>query len=161
MTRFRSALPVLALSAVALALLAGCSAPDPAPSPAPADDAPITVVEHAAGGQDAPVDVEVAGEEGVAVTFRELTLEPGSSTGVHCHHGQLIAVVQQGELTHYADVYEGGVHVYEEGDSVIEGSGYRHEGRNEGDEDLVLWVTYVTPEGMPLAETDLSQCDPA
>ena len=29
----------------------------------------------------------------------------------------------------------------------------------EGDVAVVLWVAYVTPEGEPLAETDLTHCD--
>lgn len=31
--------------------------------------------------------------------------------------------------------------------------------RNEGDVNVALWVTYIIPEGKPLAETDLSHCD--
>jgi quercetin dioxygenase-like cupin family protein len=120
---------------------------------------PVVAVDHAAGTQDAPVDVSVTGKDGVGVTFREIRLAPGASTGRHCHYGQLIAVVKQGALTQYADIYPGGVHVYEAGSSIIEGPGYPHEGRNEGDEDVVLWVTYVIPQGKPLAETDLSHCD--
>ena len=121
--------------------------------------APVEAVDLAAGEQDAPVEVSVSGDDGVGVTFREITLEPGATTGVHCHYGQLVAVVAEGSLTHYADIYPSGVHVYETGDSIIEGAGYRHEGRNEGDENVVLWVTYIIPEGKPLAETDLSHCD--
>jgi quercetin dioxygenase-like cupin family protein len=51
------------------------------------------------------------------------------------------------------------VRVYETGESIIEGAGYPHEGINEGDTDVVLWVTYVIPDGKPLAETDLANCD--
>ena len=106
------------------------------------------------------MDVEVdGGAEGVQVNFREITIEPGAGTGRHCHYGQLIAVVEQGDLTHYADIYPGGVHVYRTGESIIEGAGYPHEGRNEGQEDVVLMVSYVTPDGKPLAETDLTNCD--
>lgn len=93
------------------------------------------------------------------VNYREITIEPGAGTGLHCHYGQLIAVVAQGELTHYADIYPDGVHVYRTGESIVEGAEYVHEGRNEGDEDVVLWVTYITPEGKPLAETDLTKCE--
>lgn len=137
----------VAVAGIGLAL-AGCSSKEP-----------VQAVIHAEGEQDAPVEVSVAGTEGVTVTFREITLAPGAGTGKHCHAGQLIGVVQQGALTHYADIYPGGVHVYEEGDSIIEGAGYVHEGINEGDEDLVLWVTYVIPEGEPLAQTELAKCD--
>ena len=103
--------------------------------------------------------INVIGEEGVGVTFREITLKPGASTGEHCHHWQLVGVVHEGTLTHYADIYPDGVHEYKTGDSLIEGAGYKHEGKNEGEEDVVLWVTYIIPEGEPLAETDLSRCD--
>lgn len=122
--------------------------------------APVRAVDHANGDQSAPVNVSVdGGTAGVDVTVREITIAPGAGTGEHCHYGQLVAVVTAGELTHYADIYPTGVHVYETGDSIIEGAGYPHEGRNEGTEDVVLWVTYITPEGDPLAETDLSRCD--
>lgn len=124
--------------------------------------AAVVAEDLANGGQVAPVDVEVdGGSAGVDVTFRKITIPPGGTTGEHCHYGQLVAVVAEGELTHLAPIYPGGVHVYETGDSVIEGKGYPHEGRNEGDTDVVLLVTYVTPEGKPLAEKDLAHCDPA
>jgi quercetin dioxygenase-like cupin family protein len=138
-------------------LFAGCAAG--APAPAESSQPPVTAVDLAAGSQDDPVEVEVEGEDGVSVTFREITIAPGAGTGLHCHHGQLVAVVQQGELTHYADTHPDGVHVYRTGDSIIEGASYLHEGRNEGDVDVVLWVTYIIEEGEPLAETDLSRCD--
>nr|BFF10802.1 hypothetical protein GCM10025699_21050 [Microbacterium flavescens] len=93
------------------------------------------------------------------MTFREITIAPGAGTGEHCHDGQLIAVVKHGTLTHYAPTHPGGVRAYEEGEAIIEGPGYVHEGVNEGDVDVVLWVTYIIPEGDPLAETDLDQCE--
>ena len=157
---------VAAVGAVITALLlVGCAASAP-PTAGPSatatsateTQAPITAVDLAAGTQEAPVEVDVAGENGVSVTFREITIAPGAGTGVHCHHGQLVAVVQQGELTHYADIYPTGVHVYKTGDSIIEGASYQHEGRNEGDVDVILWVTYIIEDGEPLAETDLSRC---
>ena len=117
------------------------------------------VEEIAQGERDDPVEVRVEGSEGVDVTFREITLPPGAGTGRHCHHGQLVAVVKEGTLTHYADIYPGGVHVYGTGEAIIEGAGYPHEGRNEGPDDVVLMVTYITPVGEPLAETDLTECD--
>ncbi len=116
------------------------------------------VEELGKGEQDAAVDVEVAGPTQVA--FRRITIHPGAGTGKHCHDGQLIAVVEQGEFTHYAPIYPGGVHVYHAGDSIVEGAHYVHEGKNEGTEDVVLLVTYVIPDGDPLAETDLTHCDP-
>ncbi|MDN4638700.1 cupin domain-containing protein [Agreia sp. PsM10] len=149
-----------AMSACSTTTDATSATPSATATESPAEThAPVEAVDLAAGEQDAPVEVSVSGDHGVGVTFREITLEPGATTGVHCHYGQLVAVVAEGSLTHYADIYPSGVHVYETGDSIIEGAGYRHEGRNEGDESVVLWVTYIIPEGKPLAETDLSHCD--
>ncbi|GAA3630756.1 hypothetical protein GCM10022200_11920 [Microbacterium awajiense] len=160
--RTRSIVAALMLGALTLPLSACAQAPasvGDATVAAPSS-APVQAVDLAAGETDGDVDVAVAaGSEGVGVTFREITLAPGAGTGEHCHDGQLIAVVQQGELTHYAPTHPGGVRVYREGDAIIEGADYIHEGRNEGDVDVVLWVTYVIPEGEPLAQTDLALCD--
>ena len=171
----RSAAVATALTVGATMLLAGCSA-SPAsdvegasasaaasstasaqPSP-PATDAPVVVEELGAGESAASVDVEVAGP--ATVTYRRITLRPGAGTGTHCHYGQLIAVVEAGEFTHRAPTYPSGMHIYEAGDTIIEGAGYVHEGVNESDDDVVLLVTYVTAEGEPLAETNLANCDP-
>lgn len=159
MTLSRSALPALAC---AILLLAGCSSPAPTAEPTPtasasASAAPVTVDEIAEGDRSEGVDVSVEGP--TQVNYREITIQPGAGTGLHCHYGQLIAVVAQGELTHYADIYPDGVHVYATGESIIEGAHYVHEGVNEGDEDVILWVTYITPEGKPLAEAALENCE--
>jgi quercetin dioxygenase-like cupin family protein len=157
-------MPIAASMLLALAglLLAGCAAAPPtaAPTPTPAEStAPVSAEELAAGAQDSAVDVAVAGP--TQVVFREITIEPGAGTGLHCHDGQLIAVVEQGVFTHYAPIYPTGQHVYEAGDALVEGAHYVHEGKNEGTEDVVLLVTYVITEGSPLAETDLEHCEPA
>lgn len=152
---------ILAPALLATLLLAGCTAapvsePTAAPTPT-ASVAPVAVAELAEGDRAEGVDVSVEGP--TQVNYREITIQPGAGTGLHCHYGQLIAVVAEGELTHYADIYPGGVHVYTTGESIIEGAHYVHEGVNEGDENVVLWVTYITPEGKPLAETDLTNCE--
>lgn len=148
------------------ALLAGCgvlpaseteASGTPTSAQASASAAPVMVEELGSGDRDEVVDVEVDGP--VTVTYRRITIAPGAGTGLHCHHGQLVAIVEQGELTHLAPVYPGGEHVYQAGDSLVEGAGYVHEGVNEGSEDLVLLVTYVTEAGQPLAETDLERCE--
>lgn len=134
----------IAVVIASVMLLAGCAA------------APVSVEELGAGEQAESVDVAVDGP--VTVTYRRITLQPGAGTGEHCHSGQLIAVVEQGTFTHRAPVYPSGEHVYRAGDTIVEGAGYVHEGRNEGDQPVVLLVTYVIEEGEPLAETDLANC---
>ncbi|WJL94815.1 cupin domain-containing protein [Microbacterium sp. ET2] len=169
--RGAAASALAALAALTLAL-GGCAAE--ATTTSAAVDAPsmsvqaspeasvvpsVSAVDVAAGELDEPVDVSVdPGVEGVGVTFREITLQPGAGTGEHCHAGQLIAVVKEGALTHYAPTHPDGVRVYETGEAIIEGAEYVHQGVNEGDIPVVLWVTYVIPEGEPLAETDLANC---
>lgn len=151
----RSALVLLACAAV----LSGCVAsPAPVSTPtATASDAPVAVEELGAGEQPDGVDVDVDGP--TQVVFRRITLAPGAGTGEHCHAGQLVAVVEEGTFTHYAPTYPDGVHVYTAGESIVEGSGYVHQGVNESDEDVVLLVTYLIEDGQPLAQTDLALCD--
>ncbi|AXE77329.1 cupin domain-containing protein [Streptomyces atratus] len=94
------------------------------------------------------------------VTFRTITVEPGGSTGWHTHSGQLIAVVKSGTLTRTLD--DCSVEVTPAGSSFIEpsGSAHRHIGRNLGTEPVVLWVTYLLPEGSALSDdADAVDCD--
>lgn len=159
----RSPLTALLACLGSLALLAGlaaCAEADAAAESAALEEtATITVEELAAGEQSAALELALDGPLGVE--FRRLTIPPGLGTGRHCHHGNLIAVVEQGTLTHFAPIYPDGVHEYRAGDSIFEGAGYVHEGKNEGEEDVILLVTYLTPVGEPLAETQLQLCDAA
>lgn len=132
--------------------------PGPAPSSATTTAGPVVVEELAKGTDPSVVTVDVAGPS--QVVFRRITIKPGAGTGEHCHDGQLLAVVEKGTLTHYAPIYPGGVHVYQAGDTILEGAHYVHQGKNEGSTDVVLLVTYVIAQGKPLAQTDLTQCDP-
>lgn len=142
----------------ALFALPGCGA-DPKANDAAGPTPAVSAAELGAGAQAKGIELGVKGP--LTVTYRKITLPPGSGTGKHCHDGNLIAVVKQGTLTHYAPIYPSGVHSYHAGDSIFEGSGYVHEGKNLGKSDVVLMVTYVTPKGDPLAETDLKRCDAA
>ncbi|MFF5896544.1 cupin domain-containing protein [Streptomyces argenteolus] len=93
------------------------------------------------------------------VTFREITVQPGGSTGWHTHSGQLIAVVKAGTLTRTLD--DCSVEVTPAGTSFIEpaGSNHRHIGRNLGTEPVVLWVTYLLPEGSALSyDAEAADC---
>ncbi|MGW8886084.1 cupin domain-containing protein [Streptomyces sp. NPDC055749] len=98
-------------------------------------------------------ELKVASPKGRAdVTFRKITIEPGGSTGWHTHAGQLIVVVQSGTLTR--TLSDCSVEVTPAGTSFIEpaGPGHRHIGRNNGTEPVVLWVTYLLPEGRALSD---------
>ncbi|MFE2020737.1 cupin domain-containing protein [Streptomyces sp. NPDC059499] len=96
------------------------------------------------------------------VTVRTITIAPGGSTGWHTHPGQLIAVVQSGTLTRTLD--DCSVEVTPAGTAFIEPSGtkHRHIGRNLGTEPVVLWVTYLLPEGSELSDdADAVHCPAA
>ncbi|MET7367175.1 cupin domain-containing protein [Streptomyces sp. NPDC005566] len=93
------------------------------------------------------------------VTFRTITVEPGGSTGWHTHRGQLIVVVKSGTLTR--TLHDCSVEVTPAGTSFIEPSGtkHRHIGRNLGTEPVVLWVTYLLPQGSELSDdADAADC---
>lgn len=146
--------------AVAVPVLATAACSPQSTEPPVAERDTIRALDIVEGKQDEPIELAVdGGADGVKVTHRRITLAPGVGTGRHCHHGQLVVVVEQGELTHYADAYHGGVHVYRAGDSVVEDPRYVHETVNEGSEDLVVMVTHFTPEGMPTEVTDLAKCE--
>jgi quercetin dioxygenase-like cupin family protein len=84
---------------------------------------------------------------------RDITINPGGSTGWHWHDGTLIAAVKQGTLTHYgSDCSVDGI--YNPGDPIMESSGPDkvHVGRNVGSVPVILEVTYINPVGKPLAE---------
>lgn len=91
--------------------------------------------------------------DGVDYVTREITIQPGGSTGWHWHPGQVYGVIREGTLTHYdaADCAIDGV--YNPGDPITErsGPGYVHVGRNLGPVPLVMWVGYIEPAGEPLA----------
>ena len=133
---------------ICAALIASCSS-----SP----DTPVAVETLSEGEQSEPVDIAFTGV--TDVNFSKIIIAPGAVTGPHCHYGNVIGLIEEGELTHYAPTHSGGVYVYGPGESLVEGSGYVHEGVNEGSTDVVLYVTYMTPDGRPLAEKDLSNCD--
>ena len=85
--------------------------------------------------------------------LREITVQPGGTTGWHYHDGTLYAFVKKGTLTHSGhDCKTDGV--YRTGAAFTEesGAGNVHVGRNLGTKPLVLEVLYVDPAGSPLSE---------
>ena len=98
-------------------------------------------------------EVTRSSSDGRDFIIRDITLNPGGSTGWHWHDGTLVGAVKQGTLTHYkADCSVDGV--YNAGDAITEpsGSDHVHIGRNLGPTPVVLEVIYIDPPGKPLAE---------
>lgn len=91
--------------------------------------------------------------DGFDYILREITIEPGGSTGWHWHDGRIFGVIKQGTLTHdKADCTLDGI--YNAGDPITEATGPDnvHIGRNLGDVPLVMQVLYIDPAGSPLFE---------
>jgi quercetin dioxygenase-like cupin family protein len=83
---------------------------------------------------------------------RQITIQPGGSTGWHWHAGEVYGVIRAGTLTHYAaDCAVDGV--FAAGSPITEATGQNHVhlGRNLGPDPVVMWVNYVEPAGGPLA----------
>lgn len=104
------------------------------------------------------VDIEVPPRllpfvpDGVHAVAREITIEPGGSTGWHYHDGPVLGIVRAGTLTHPEGDCE--PVVFETGDFINEPSGrdHLHVGRNLGAEPVILDVVYLVPIGSPLFE---------
>ncbi|TRV79228.1 cupin domain-containing protein [Streptomyces sp. 130] len=120
----------------------------------------VTATVVAEGTSPGPLRVE-APEGRADVTFTTATIAPGGSTGWHTHRGQLIVVVKSGTLTRTLD--DCTVEETPAGTTFVEPAGrnHRHIGRNLGSEPVVLWVTYLLPEGSPLSDdADPVECRP-
>jgi quercetin dioxygenase-like cupin family protein len=89
--------------------------------------------------------------DGVDYITREITIQPGGSTGWHYHDARVFGVVREGTLTRtMADCTDV---VSSAGSAVTEDSGpnHVHIGRNLGPVPLVLWIDYIEPAGSPLS----------
>jgi len=96
-------------------------------------------------------DAVIVSQATVDDITREITIQPGGSTGWHYHDGRVFGVVREGTLTR--TMKDCSVVVSPEGSAVTEDSGadHTHIGRNLGPGPLVLWVDYIEPAGTPLA----------
>ncbi|MCX4781792.1 cupin domain-containing protein [Streptomyces sp. NBC_01264] len=115
------------------------------------DDHPYApTARHLARGT-APEPMELHADGVSEVLIRRITIPVSGSTGRHFHPGDVLAVVEQGELTHVAD--NGPTHVYHAGDALLEprGEEHVHEGINTGGDEVVLLVTYLNSSAGPLA----------
>jgi quercetin dioxygenase-like cupin family protein len=97
------------------------------------------------------VVISQATVNGVDYITKEITIQPGGSTGWHYHDGRVFGVVRDGTLTR--TMADCSVVVSPEGSAVSEDSGPNavHNGRNLGPFPVVLWVDYIEPAGSPQA----------
>jgi quercetin dioxygenase-like cupin family protein len=97
------------------------------------------------------VIISQATVNGVDYITKEITIQPGGSTGWHYHDGRVFGVVREGTLTRTMSDCTNVVSPA--GSAVIEDSGANHVhiGRNVGPIPVVLWVDYIEPAGSPQA----------
>ena len=114
----------------------------------------ITSEPIASGNLSGPVSAKFKTDFGVVhtdvskVTLTKLTIAPGGAAGWHQHGGPLWVVVASGSLTYYDgdDPSCTGV-VYPQGSAFMDPGGHTHNARNEGSENLVIYVVFMLPEG--------------
>jgi quercetin dioxygenase-like cupin family protein len=82
------------------------------------------------------------------ITMSKVTFVPGGDAGWHQHSGPVWVVVASGSLTFYEgdDPTCTGV-VYPQGSAFMDPGNHTHTARNEGSENLVIYVVFMTPEG--------------
>lgn len=132
---------VIAASAAALGLLSAAAQATPGSRVTGTVVAQGITPDHVKVGNDGPTELVI----------RQITIQPGGSTGWHYHSGTLLAIVHKGTLTR-TDAHCQSVS-YPAGQSLVEPSGPRevHIGRNLGAEPVELYVTYVDPASSPLS----------
>src|SRR3954465_1706065 len=91
------------------------------------------------------VIISQATVNGVDYITREITIQPGGSTGWHYHDGRVFGVVREGTLTR--TMADCSVAVSPEGSPVTEEAGPAavHNGRNLGPGPVKMWVDYIQP----------------
>jgi quercetin dioxygenase-like cupin family protein len=116
----------------------------------------LTAEPLAAGDLKQPVRLKLKDDHGgfgpginvTRITTVKYTLEPGGTFGWHQHGGPVWAVIASGTLSLYrgddptctADVYPAGTSFLDPGD-------HTHIARNNGDVPMVVYATFMMPEG--------------
>jgi len=113
----------------------------------------LTIEPIASGNLSSPIDAKFKTPSGVVhtdvtkITMLKQTFAPGGSTGWHQHGGPIWVVVASGTLTLYDgdDASCTGI-VYPAGSAFMDSGNHTHIARNEGSENVVVYVTFMLPE---------------
>jgi mannose-6-phosphate isomerase-like protein (cupin superfamily) len=87
--------------------------------------------------------------DGIDYITREITIQPGGSTGWHYHDGRTFGVVREGTLTRTMEDCSEVVSPAWTGVTEDGGPDHVHIGRNLGPVPAVLWVVRIAPAGTP------------
>lgn len=88
---------------------------------------------------------------------QQLTVAPGGHTGWHSHDGPVVVVIKSGAVTlQSAHGDECTSQTYGPNQAFVDpGDGHVHIARNHGNEEAVLWVTFLLPaDGAPRIDAD-------
>ena len=96
-------------------------------------------------GADLP-DYFLGRPEIVAMKY---VIPQGQKLGWHHHDAMNCGILVQGELTIVAQ--NGTEKVVHEGEAVVEMVGTVHHGENRGDKTVILYMFYLSKEGLPLS----------
>ena len=144
MTKLKHVGPVVVLSAV-IVLLAGAAAL----ATPPKDFVPEPLARGSLGQLDAQGDgVEVrSGNTNADVAVSKVTIGPGGSSGWHHHPGVVLVSVASGTLTQYNEDCD--KTVYATGEGFTESGDHPGIVQNEGNSDVVVYVTFIVPSDTP------------
>ena len=157
----------LIVPTVVIAIAAGIwlSIPPPRTSHAyQASAAASEVIASEVFGRATPAPVE-----NPELALGRVTIMPGAAIPIHYHAGTQIGVVVQGELSYTVfsgevawnraggpeaavkTIGPGDTVIVRVGDALVEPLGSVHQGRNAGDEPLVIYLSTLFPAGAPRA----------
>jgi quercetin dioxygenase-like cupin family protein len=156
----RRSAPLLVTGAVALAAALGAAGAALATPPAGIESAPV--VARGAFPERVDLSFRLRGTRGRDVihvrdaaqtVVQQIRLTAGGHTGWHSHHGPVVVVVQQGELTVVENEHGSCVErTYSAGQTFVDaGGGSVHSARATGAATTELWATYfdVPPGASP------------
>ena len=141
----------LVVGAIALGIVAGCASPRTDSAFAKYDDAKeVEVIElkrtsQSWDGAQLP-DYPVGKPE---LIVKRYIFPRGSKLGWHHHPVMNYGIVQQGELTIIG--LNGEEKTVKTGEAVVEMVGTVHHGENRGTQPAVLYMFYLSQEGIPLS----------
>ena len=96
------------------------------------------------------------------IAIAKVVLQPGGSTGWHHHPGVTLVSVASGTVTEYDNKCEKSVH--KAGEGFVESNDAVHVARNNGNENAVLYATFLVPtnttdEGLRVDEPKPRNCN--
>lgn len=126
-------------------IFTSCKSAKAEESPAKVESIELLRTDQSWNGESLP-DYPQGKPELVAVKY---IIPPGEKLGWHHHVAMNHGVLVQGELT--INGLDGQTTVIHEGEVVVEMVGSIHHGENRGTKPVILYMFYISQEGLPLS----------